>query len=90
MPIVANPQTASEESSGNSLEDVSLNSNVVNDASFASIVLTSNRSELSNENERDESREYIAAEYNNNIQSSTVCSSGKRHVSQLEGRRRTV
>ena len=48
------------------------NSNAVTYLSFACVACTSNRSELSDEDDRGESREDIKAEGNNNMQSSTV------------------
>ena len=70
--MVARLHPTSEESTGNSLEDVSPNSNIVTNLSFAHVACTSNRSELSNDDDRGESHEEIEVEDDNNIQISTV------------------
>ena len=62
---------------GNSLECSSPNSNVVTDLSFASIACASNRSELSDEDDREESREDIASEDNDDMQNLTAHSSSE-------------
>ena len=56
---------------------ISLNINVVTNLSFASIACKNNRSELSGEDDRGESREDIEVEDNNNMQSSTTPSASE-------------
>ena len=69
--MLACTHNTSEESAGNSLDSVSPDSNIVSDLSFSFLGDTSNRLELSDEDDRSESHEDIRVENNNNTQNST-------------------